>query len=232
MSDELSTEMVKRALEPVSDVLKRMSGPLADEIGESLGVWARHYRFRLGLKMFQKTQRMLSEAGISPQTVRPRLFLPIFDGASVEDDEDLHSRWAALLANAATSPTLVHPSYIEILKQLTPEDAQLLDRLYDSCKSKRHRSVTPWVDTITYAERERRVAAGEHPEGPFQNLVRLGLIETVYTINSSKVKVRYTQGRSSKFEGKLDDHYELTETADAFVQACRAPKTVNAQQSA
>ena len=154
------------------------------------------------------------------------------EGASIQDDEDLHSRWAALLANAALSPTLVHPSYIEILKQLTPEDAQLLDRLYDSCKAKRHRTVTPWVDLITYAERERRVAEGENPYVPFQNLIRLGLIETVYTIDSSKVKIRFAQGRSSKFEGKLDDHYELTESADLFVQACRAPKTIDAQQSA
>jgi hypothetical protein len=228
MSDDL-TEIAKQGLEPIGDIVKRVAGPLADEIGESLAVLARPYRIMLSVKMFQKTQRMLKEAGITPQAVPPRLFLPILEGASIQDDDDLHTRWSALLANAATSQGLVHPSYIEILKQLTPEDAQLLDRLYDSCKAKRHRSVTPWVNTITYAERERRVAAGEHPEIPFQNLVRLGLIETVYTIDSSKVKVRYTQGRSSKFEGKLDDHYELTESADLFVQACRAPKTIDAQ---
>lgn len=228
MSDDL-TEIGKQGLEPIGDIVKRVAGPLADEIGESLAVLARPYRIMLSVKMFQKTQRMLKEAGITPQAVPPRLFLPILEGASIQDDDDLHTRWSALLANAATSPGLVHPSYVEILKQLTPEDAQLLDRLYDSCKTKRHRSVTPWVNTITYAERERRVAAGEHPEIPFQNLVRLGLIETVYTIDSSKVKVRYTQGRSSKFEGKLDDHYELTESADLFVQACRAPKTIDAQ---
>lgn len=231
MADDL-TEIAKQGLEPIGDIVKRIAGPLADEIGESLAVLARPYRIMLSVKMFQKTQRMLKEAGIVPQTVPPRLFLPIMEGASIQDDEDLHSRWAALLANAAVSPTLVHPSYIEILKQLTPEDAQLLDRLYDSCKAKRHRAVTPWVDLITYAERERRVAEGENPYVPFQNLIRLGLIETVYTIDSSKVKIRFAQGRSSKFEGKLDDHYELTESADLFVQACRAPKTIDAQQSA
>ena len=231
MADDL-TEIAKQGLEPIGDIVKRIAGPLADEIGESLAVLARPYRIMLSVKMFQKTQRMLKEAGIVPQTVPPRLFLPIMEGASIQDDEDLHSRWAALLANAAVSPTLVHPSFIEILKQLTPEDAQLLDRLYDSCKAKRHRAVTPWVDLITYAERERRVAEGENPYVPFQNLIRLSLIETVYTIDSSKVKIRFAQGRSSKFEGKLDDHYELTESADLFVQACRAPKTIDAQQSA
>src|SRR5437870_3179575 len=137
MADDL-TEIAKQGLEPIGDIVKRIAGPLADEIGESLAVLARPYRIMLSVKMFQKTQRMLKEAGIVPQTVPPRLFLPIMEGASIQDDEDLHSRWAALLANAAVSPTLVHPSFIEILKQLTPEDAQLLDRLYDSCKAKRH----------------------------------------------------------------------------------------------
>ena len=78
-------------------VVPIITGPLADEFGESLGVWARHDRYKLGIKMFQKTQRMLGEAGITPQAVSPRLFLPILENASIEDDEDLHSRWAALL---------------------------------------------------------------------------------------------------------------------------------------
>src|SRR5437879_722930 len=67
MSDDLSTEVAKQALEPLGDLLRKIAGPLADEIGESLGVWARHYRFRLGLRMLQKTERMLKEAGITPK---------------------------------------------------------------------------------------------------------------------------------------------------------------------
>jgi hypothetical protein len=227
MSDD-PNDVTTQGLALVGDMLRRIAGPLADEIGESLAVTARHYRIKLGVKMLLKTQRMLSEAGIAPHSVPPRLFLPILDGASVEDDEDLHSRWAALLANAASSPNSVHPSFIEILRQLTSDDARLLDKLSDSCKVKRSRRVSPWVDPITYAERERRVAEGENPEAAFDNLVLLGLIEVVYTIDSSKIKVRFTQGRSSKFEGNLDSHHELTESADAFVKACRAPKTIDA----
>lgn len=185
MSDDLS-EAAKQALELLGDMLRKIAGPLADEFGESLGVWARHYRFRLGLKMLQKTQRMLREAGIAPQAVPPRLFLPILESASIEDDEDLHARWAALLANAAAAPSSVHPSFIEILRQLTPDDAHLLDKLYDSCETKRTRMVTPWVNIITYAERERRVAAGENPEESFQNLIRLGLIQADYDVDDRK----------------------------------------------
>lgn len=177
--------------------------------------------------MLQKTQRMLKEAGINPQAVSPRLFLPILDNSSVENDEDLHSRWAALLANAAARSNSVHPSFIEILRQLTPEDAQLLDKLYASCESGRTNKVTPWVNSISYAERERRIAAGENLEESFENLIRLGLVQSDYQVDdrSTKVKVR---GRSAKVDAKLKSHYELVEFAFRFVRACRAPKAEDA----
>src|SRR5207302_952664 len=137
----------------------------------------------LGLSMLQKTERMLKDAGISPKAVPPRLFLPILENGSVEDDEDLNSRWAALLTNAAMSPGSVHPSYIEILRQLTPQEATLLDKLYDACESKRTRKVWPWVDPISYAERKRRIRSGENPEESFQSLIRLGLIQADYELD-------------------------------------------------
>ena len=227
MSDDLN-EAAKQALELLGDTLRKITGPLADEFGETLGIWARHYRYKLGIKMFQKTQRMLEEAGITPQAVSPRLFLPILDNASIEDDEDLHSRWAALLANAAACPNTVHPSFIELLRQLTPDDAHLLDKLYNSCESKRGRMVTPWVNVITYAERERRVAAGENPEQSFQNLIRLGLIQADYDVDECRTKVKVTRGGKATVDAELERHYDLAEFAFRFVRACRAPKTIDA----
>src|ERR1017187_8506232 len=200
--DELSKEAAKQRLQQVGDIIHRISGPLADEIGESMGVVARHYRFKLALKMYQKTERMLIDAGISPHAVPPRLFLPMIENASVQDDEDLHTRWAALLANAAALPDSVHP----------------------------------WVRTISWAERERRMAAGENPKESFDNLIRLGLIATEYELDDSKIKVKFptssrgglfsTIGRGAKVDAKLDSDDYLTDFAMRFVQACRAPKTI------
>ena len=56
MPDELSAEMVKQAFEPVSDLVKRMAGPLADEIGGYLGAIARPYRVMREVKAMQKTK--------------------------------------------------------------------------------------------------------------------------------------------------------------------------------
>jgi len=228
MPDELSTEMVKQAFEPVSDLVKRIAGPLADEIGGYLGAIARPYRVTREVKAMQKTKQMLKEAGIAPQAVPPRLLVPILEGASIEDDEDLHSRWAALLANACASPNSVHPSFIEILRQLAPDDAHLLDRLYDSCKSKRTRKVGPWVDTISYAEKERRIKEGENPEDSFQNLIRLALIQADYEMDERGTSVKLVGPHAIVPPAKLKSYYELSDFAVKFVKACRAPKTIDA----
>src|ERR1039458_7536916 len=169
-----------QALQIIGDIMRRIAGPLADEIGESAGVVARYYRYKLAANMYQKTVGMLAKAGIDPHAVPPRLFLPMVENASMQDDEDLHTRWAALLANAAALPDSVHPSFIEVLRQLTPRDAKLLDELYDFCKRKRDRTVQPWFAQISYAESQRREAAGENPRESFDNLIRLGLIATQY----------------------------------------------------
>jgi len=232
--DDLSTEAAKQALQPIGDMLRKIVGPLADEMGESLGVVARHYRYKLAVKMYQKTERMLTDAGINPHAVPPRLFLPMIENASMQDDEGLHTRWAALLANAAASPDSVHPSFIEVLRQLTPDDAHLLDRPFNSCESKRSgRSVTivgRGADPISYVEPEREVASEDNPEEPFQNLVRLGLIQSDYEIDDfHKSKVNFTRGEAV-VEAGVERRYELADFAFRFVRACRAPAvTIEAQ---
>jgi hypothetical protein len=231
MPDDL-TEIAKQTLDPISDIVKRIAGPLADEIGESLAVLAKPYRIMLSVKMFQKAQRMLKQAGVTPNAVPPRLFLPILEAASIQDNEELHSRWAALLANASLQADAVHPSFIEVLRQLAPDDAALLDKLYDSCMEKRSRRVKPWVDQISYAEREERRASGEDPEPSFENLIRLGLIATKYEFDGSAIEVQHSSNlrhfRAKAGRALTDDDY-LTEFAIRFVHACRAPKTMNAR---
>ncbi len=55
----------------------------------------------------------LSEADVSPTSVPLRTLLPLLEGAALEEDDDLSTKWAALLANAATpnSPLAIYPSF-------------------------------------------------------------------------------------------------------------------------
>lgn len=49
------------------------------------------------------------------------------DASSIEDDETLQEMWAGLLATASQQTNTISPSFIETLKQLTPDDARHLE---------------------------------------------------------------------------------------------------------
>lgn len=62
-----------------------------------------------------------------------KVLLPSFEYGSLEDNDYLQDRWAALLAHAATPSKSADrkPIFVEILKQLSVMDVMLLDLLFD-----------------------------------------------------------------------------------------------------
>jgi hypothetical protein len=110
---------------PFTAVVKRMLGPAADEMWRDQ---IRVYRYGRQLKLLEKAERMAREAGFTPQAVPPKILFPLLEGASFEEDENLHDMWAALLANAASPENgeKVRPGFIAILKQMAPDEAKLL----------------------------------------------------------------------------------------------------------
>lgn len=109
----------------------KLLGPGAEELGLVIAERARIYRLKNTFQLFKKAQELVQEAGFEPKQVNLKTLLPLMEGASLEDDADLAHKWAALLANAANSvaPTTIKPVYSDILRQLTPQDAQVLDIL-------------------------------------------------------------------------------------------------------
>jgi hypothetical protein len=48
------------------------------------------------LDCIKKAEKMAKEAGFTPKAVPPKILFPLLDGASMEDNEELHTMWAAL----------------------------------------------------------------------------------------------------------------------------------------
>lgn len=65
-------------------------------------------RFKQGVKQMQTAQKLIVDAGMEPQEVPMRTLVPLIEGGSTDDEEDMSARWAALLANAASGETNVH----------------------------------------------------------------------------------------------------------------------------
>lgn len=91
-----------------------------------------------------KWAEYVETAGIQPAPVPPKILLPILQYASIEEDNDLRGRWAALLARASNkdAPNKVHIAFTEILHQLSATDARFLDLFFDrAAASAQHQGI-------------------------------------------------------------------------------------------
>ena len=81
-----------------------------------------------------KAERIIVEKKLdtSFRQISPKLALPIFQNASIEDDESLHDLWAKLLV-ASIDPAIKKPrtAFIDIIKQLEPIDVNIMKELFD-----------------------------------------------------------------------------------------------------
>ena len=130
--EEILAKGADAAIEQVGKAVSKVTGSPAGEFGELL---ADHIRFRRAenlVKFYVKYQRIVEAAGIDQTAVPFRLWFPIFDSASIEEDDSLQQKWAALLANAANpdSDVSVLPVFAGILGQISPGQAALMDWFY------------------------------------------------------------------------------------------------------
>ncbi len=125
-------------------------------------------------RLGNKAQQLLAGAGREPQPVEVKVLVPLVNGAALEPDESLADKWAALLANAADPAQRVNveAGYVEILKQLTPTDAQLLKALYSRSAAPSYSSFTKSID---YKILRLSAGIGANFDLSLDNLVRMRL---------------------------------------------------------
>ena len=102
---------------------------VGDDWGEGVKGWLERRRDNW-VSVIMGSAEMLERAALEPQSVPGRILFPILQHASLEEDDDLRAKWTALLANAASPgpENLVLPAYAEILRQLTPVQAVLIEQ--------------------------------------------------------------------------------------------------------
>ena len=126
----IEVEVAKKSLDLVMDFARKVGGQAADELGVDFGNRIRAWRIANAVSLYTRTRRKLEEAGLPANAVPPRLFLPLIEAASVEDNESLQEMWAGLLAAASESPDTVSPAFVETLKLMTPNEAKYIDKIY------------------------------------------------------------------------------------------------------
>jgi hypothetical protein len=233
---------VEAALKPLADLLDKIAGPAAEELGLSLKDNVVAWRFRRQVRLLEQTNEMMKRAGLKPKQVPFKLLAPIVQNASLEDDDGLQNRWAALLANNA-SGKYTETVFPEILKQLSAADAHLLNMCLREILSEPTGRNSPPTHTIestikdwreVLVERWRKPPPFPLSELSLGNLIRLGLVASPHPEWDALPSPNFfprpgdspTGSRTAK-AGK----YRLSGIGVEFVYACADPAKLQEVQN-
>lgn len=134
------------------------------------------------------------------------LVTAILEGMAEETSPDLQTAWENLLANALTDNSSdVRRAFPEILRQLDPKDAQILDGL-----ARRTSATTYLQDELDPDDRDAV---------SLDNLTALELLRPVYRTPTTVGSITINPSTIAA--------YVFNERGWAFVKACRAPGQLN-----
>ena len=211
----------------VSVVGRKMLGALSDAVGrrwtedEDRRAWERQH------KTLRKAVEFCDQIGADSRTIPVKILAPWLEGVALEENEDLQVLWAALLANAADpqSGDKVRPSFVSILKEMAPDEAQMLNWIHDNGA---HSHFVP---------HDQIVAACSSLDDPgvildaleAAQLIRrgdFGYSATLMPAGESGEFIAATvanKSRATRFDNRNDKSYVITDLGRAFVKACRLP---------
>ncbi|HKF50082.1 MAG TPA: Abi-alpha family protein [Terracidiphilus sp.] len=238
---------LSEAINKAADLIHRLAGPVCDDIGAMISDIMKPIRAKNLVNTLRRTQRILHEAGLPANAVPTRLLFPIADASSIENDETLQEMWAGLLATASQQTDSVSPSFIETLKQLTPDDARHLelicqesvkhfnsidrtkyflnrgakmDRIFDGML------LAPWSFGAASVKKpmEFNVPPTVYPD----TYERLGLVRRTIEVKSSFDRRELSWANDpeqihQEVDSEVDGWYEFTEYCIRFLDACHGP---------
>jgi hypothetical protein len=216
-------EAAERATREMRELMRDLLAPPTRELGQYFADRMRIFRAPTAIRAMETAHAQIEASALPKQPVEPRVLVPVLEGASLEEDIDLIDRWAGLIATAATTGDTL-PAFADILGQITPEEARMLDFMYDNAEP------VPVLDeqTLGVDKEALRSASGLAPE-PYlvrvQNLHRLELIVQLTTGGLEPV-------RGFRGWGPMGS-VGLTALGEHFVRACRGPaKAVSVREGA
>ncbi|MFC1552058.1 Abi-alpha family protein [Candidatus Latescibacterota bacterium] len=198
-------------------VLKEPSYEISGMITDKL----RFLRWKRLVQMADEVNIILEEKGINDtRAVPPKIALPLFEEASLEDDPNLQKLWNHLLANAM-NPIFndeIRYGFIDMIKGITGLEARLLYEFYDTLD--KEGNLRPLIDVLHHSINKEIImqAFGLSVDTyaiSINNLMRMQLLAPAIHITES---VEIMSHPLTSYKGY--DSVTLTPLGVKFVEAC------------
>lgn len=137
LADNLN--LPKHILKKSEELIKALFGPSVVDASGMISDQVKLRRFKNQITILEKAQEFLNNKGFDPKQLNLKVLAPMIEQSSLEEDETLQDKWAKLIANTLSEDRQVRleQNCINILGQISPEEAILLDELLALAKSLR-----------------------------------------------------------------------------------------------
>ncbi len=189
-----------KALETSEKFGRFIANYIAGSLEQAMGIFEdklKYMRWERQLRLMDRADEVLKNRGLY-EPLRPiplKLAIPLFEAASLEDNNYVQDLWTNLLVNASDPQSTIElqRSYIDILEQLTPLEAKILEQLYSlSFEESQHKGII----TGDLPD-EVKVFNGQGDKGlkepnlevklALANLARLGCVSPMKTFGGGEV---------------------------------------------
>jgi len=244
-----SVQEVAKTTGQVINVVDRLGSFFAKVMGEPIETTCdmladtlKFKRWERQLALLEKAEALINQKGLGSKfrLITPKLALPIFHNASIEDDDTLHDLWSKLLVSSL-DPEMNKSriAFIDIIKQLDPLDVNVLTELHDIYIIEKERMSGLWAKMPT----NRYLALSTNTKlyavpiigklsisdqdfwTSVDNLRRLGLCQPY--IETDSIETTLHDGKKDRVDVLIShggyDLLCLTPLGIRFVQVCRYP---------
>lgn len=125
---DISSTAIESSIELAKDFVGRLVNPSVEELGLLIKDKISYWRFSNQIKILNKAKLICEKNNVSIKSISPKLLCPYLENASLEDNDDLQDKWAALLVNMVDSKKNVQNHVFPyILSQLSKEEFDFLE---------------------------------------------------------------------------------------------------------
>lgn len=91
-----------------------------------------YFRWERQVRLMKRADEFMKDNKIT-NPIPFKLAIPLLQGASLEEDDNLQDMWVKLLVNAVSSKGIeIKRIYMDILERLSPLEVKILDKIYGS----------------------------------------------------------------------------------------------------
>jgi hypothetical protein len=135
---DIKSSTIEKGLEIAKSFVDKLIMPSVEETGLLMKDHITLWRFKNQVKMLNKTKDYCEKHNIQPKKISLKVLSPLLEYSSLEEEEVMQDKWSILLSNLIDSEqNIENHVFPYILSQLSTDEFLPLEKVYDSCVSRR-----------------------------------------------------------------------------------------------